>query len=258
MTGIRYDVSRGFARITLDRPQARNCFDLEMSRDLADAVAAACGDAAARAILVDAVGPMFSGGGDLHAFAALGPTVGSTLRAMARHAHAALAMLATAPKPVVCSVQGPAAGLGMALALVGDQVVAGRSASFATGYTAIGFTPDGGLSHMLVRLAGLRRAQELIFAGRRLDAVEACEWGIVGSVVEDEELRAAADRTAATMAAGPTAAFAACKRLLNASGSYFDALAAEAEAIATAASASDGLEGLKAFAERRRPAFGGA
>ena len=173
--------------------------------------------------------------------------------------HVAVRGLAALRAPVVAAVQGSAAGAGLALVAGADLVVAAESAKLVMAYTAIGLTPDGGSTWFLERLVGRQRALELVLTNRVLTAAEACAWGIVTRVVPDRDLTAEAETLVATLAAGPTHAFGAAKRLLAAAprASLAEQLDDEGWEIVRASGSSDAVEGVAAFAEKRRPTFGG-
>ena len=147
----------------------------------------------------------------------------------------------------------------MSLALAGDLVLAAESARFTMAYTKAGLVPDGGATHVLTRLVGLRRAQELIFTNRLLSAQEALSWGLITRVVPDAELAGEAHKLARTLAEGPTRAFASVKRLLVSSSTESPEaqMELESQAIARAAEESDGKEGIGAFLAKRAPVFKG-
>ncbi|GAA1863337.1 hypothetical protein GCM10009772_43790 [Pseudonocardia alni subsp. carboxydivorans] len=157
-------------------------------------------------------------------------------------------------------MHGAAAGVGLGLVCAADLVVAAQEAVFTTAYGGIGLTSDAGVSWFLPRLVGLRRAQEMFLTGRRLTAAEALDWGLVTTVVPDDEVDAAAREHAASVAAGPTRAFGAVRRLLRRSGDtdLHTHLADEQDSVVEAGRGSDLLEGARALAERRRPRFTGA
>jgi 2-(1,2-epoxy-1,2-dihydrophenyl)acetyl-CoA isomerase len=256
---LQYDVSEGVATLTLHRPDAANAIDLTLGRELMDAVTRAESDARVRALLLTGSGKMFSGGGDLASFAKLGDDLGRTLRELTGYLHLSVSRLLRLKAPVVVAVNGVAAGGGMSLALSGDLVLAAESARFTMAYTRIGLVPDGGSSHVLPRLVGLRRAQELIFTNRVLSAQEALEWGLVTRVLPDAELMAEARKLARTLADGPTAAFGATKRLLLStfSESAEAQMELESQSIARAGESADGREGIGAFLEKRAASFQG-
>jgi 2-(1,2-epoxy-1,2-dihydrophenyl)acetyl-CoA isomerase len=160
---------------------------------------------------------------------------------------------------VIAAVQGAIAGGGLGLAWCSDVVLAAEGTRFATGFSNLGLSGDGGGPWWLLRLVGLRRAQQLLIGGRVLDAGEALDWGLVSEVVAPGELASRAEAIAAELAAGPTLAFAQMRRLLLGAGARTleEHLAAEAEAMLACACTPDAVEGVMAFVERRRPNFRG-
>src|SRR4051812_15046278 len=187
-----------------------------------------------------------------------GDEVQGGVHGLASDFHAALESLAGLDAPVITAVQGVAAGGGMSLAIAGDLVVAAESAWFTMAYTAAGLSPDGGSTWTLPRLVGWRRATELMLLNERLDAQRALALGLVSRVVPDAELGPTVDDLARQIAAGPTRAYGAVKRLLRASwaAGFEDQLAAETDAISARAGSPDGREGIGAFLEKRPPRFG--
>jgi len=251
-------LSGGVATITLNRPEGHNA----MSWGLVDAFSTVAehlaGDPGTRAFLIRAEGKNFCVGGDIRAFVDEADRA-AFLKRLAGRLHEGLMFLFNHPAPVVVAAQGASAGAGLSLVAGGDIVLAGRSSSFSMAYTGIGLTADGGATWLLPRVIGLRRTQELAYLGRRLNAEEAAEYGLVSRIVDDEALAAEAEATAAKIAAGPTAAFGGVKRLLAASfgATFGDHLDAEADAIARAMASADAAEGLAAFLGRRAPVFTG-
>jgi len=158
--------------------------------------------------------------------------------------------------PVVAAVRGWAVGAGMSLAAVCDIVVASKSVRFQTAYSAVGLTPDGGLSWSLPRLVGRSRAAELLLTNRVVGSAEAAMIGLVARVVEDEKLIREAEALADRLANGPTIALGRTKKLLfSGEANLVDQLAAEAVAIARCADGREGREGVSAFVEGRTPVF---
>jgi 2-(1,2-epoxy-1,2-dihydrophenyl)acetyl-CoA isomerase len=256
---VLYEVADGLATITLNRPDAANSINLAMGRDLKDVAIACDEDPSVRAVLLRANGKLFCGGGDLPSFAAFGDQIGVQLKRLTTDLHAALSRFLRMRSPMVIAVQGAAAGAGLPLAMVGDLVLAGRSASFTMAYTAAGLSPDGGSTYLLPRLIGMRRAQELTLLNRRLSAEEALGWQMVTKVVDDDALVDESLALARRLAEGPTAAFASAKRLLW--GSLGDTIEVqmelEAREIAANARGIDGTEGIAAFAAKRAPVYRG-
>jgi 2-(1,2-epoxy-1,2-dihydrophenyl)acetyl-CoA isomerase len=178
---------------------------------------------------------------------------------MAAVFHTGVARLARLEKPVVCAVQGAAAGGGLSWMCASDLVLAADSAKFKVAYSAIGFTMDGGSTFFLPRLIGLRRAVELAFTNRTLSAKEALEIGLITEVVPELELHDRAAAQAAKLAAGPTWALGRIKKLLHDSWNTTleTQLEQETRSVSEASGRPDGREGVAAFVEKRRPTFTG-
>ena len=245
----------GLARITLNRPDAANTLNPEMSRALFDAAIECDEDAAIRAVLLTGNGPLFCGGGDIHGFAAAGARVSHLAKEMTTILHGAVSRLARMGKPLVVAVNGPAAGAGLSLAMLGDIVIAAPTAHFTVAYTAIGLTPDLGASWLLPRLVGLRRAQELALTNRRVGAQEAAAIGLITHVADDPQAEALT--VAQRLAQGPGAALAGTRALLarSLSTGLEEQMEWEARAIATALRGQEGQEGIAAFLAKRAPDF---
>ena len=170
---IELTVADHLARLTLRRPQSANAINPVMAEELWLATIVCEESPDIRAVLITGEGRFFSAGGDLGSFAGVGPAIGEQLAKMTCFIHGAFSKLARMTAPVVIAVNGTAAGAGLSLALLGDIVVAAKSATFTSGYTAAGLTPDGGSTYLLPRLVGYRRAQEMVLCNRRVDADEA-------------------------------------------------------------------------------------
>ncbi len=257
---LTLDVSDGIARITLNRPDAANSVNLQLAKDLMEAALACDEDPAARVVLLTGSGKMFCAGGDLGAFGAAGEAVPALLKEMTTYLHAAVSSFARMRAPVIAAVNGTAAGAGFSLAVSTDLAIAAESARFTMAYTQVGLTPDGSSTYFLPRLLGTRRTLELMLTNRALTAAEALEWGLVNRVVPDAELEAEATKLAQRLAAGPTGAFGATKKLVLSSGteSLESQMEKESRAIASAARQPDGREGIEAFLAKRKPKFSGA
>lgn len=255
---VRLTHANGVGTITLARPAAGNAMNMAFMDALHDAASAIVGDAAVRAILIEAEGRNFCVGGDLKDFGGEDPS-GAYMGRLAGRLHEALKLLSAQRAPIVLAVQGAAAGAGLSLVALADIAIAARSASFVMAYAGIGLTADGGATWLLPRVIGMRRAQEMAFVGRRLSADEAEHFGLVTRVVEDAALADEARAVAEKVAAGPTAAFGAVRRLFAAQGTaaFTDHLDAELDAIAAARASEDGREGVAAFLERRTPCYTG-
>jgi 2-(1,2-epoxy-1,2-dihydrophenyl)acetyl-CoA isomerase len=256
---IGLTIDGGLAVLTLARPEAANAMNWALIEAFDAAVSAIAADPAVRAVLLRAEGKNFCVGGDIGAFASEADPSGY-IRRLADRLHRGVKGLAELQVPVVTAVQGAAAGAGLGLAAGGDLVLAARSASFTMAYTGIGLSPDGGATWLLPRLVGLRLAQEMTYMNRRLTAEEALAAGLVTRVVDDADLAAEALALARKLAAGPTLAYGACKRLLSAGAlaAFADQLDAEACSISECLATEDAAGAVKAFLARQPPSFKGA
>ncbi|MFI9753472.1 enoyl-CoA hydratase/isomerase family protein [Streptomyces collinus] len=234
--------------LRLEDPERGNALDLRTAEALRDSAFEVAADPGG-AVLLRAAGGSFCVGGDLRAFAGRGAETSGYVHAVASAAHAAIQALHDLPVPLVTAVRGAAAGGGIGLALVGDIVLAARSARFRLAYTAIGLTPDCGASWFLPRLVGPRRAADLILTNRVLTGDDAERWGLVSRSVDDGELDGAAHRTAAELAAGSGAALRAAKGLLRAGAGeeLRRHLAEEARLIAALADSREAQDRMASF-----------
>lgn len=256
-THLLLDIDAGIARITLNRPAAGNALHLPLAQELAHAVLDCEQQPAVKVVLLTGNGPMFCAGGDLKAMAGYGAQPGLGVRELADALHRAIARLSRMEVPVVVAVNGPAAGAGLGLAMVGDIVLAAPGASFTMAYTRAGLSPDGGATHILPRLVGLRRAQELALTNRTLSAQEALDWGMLTRVAPDGALLDEAMAMCRRLAAGPKLAQGHVKQLLlcGQRNGLEEQLELESRAIARAADSDDGREGIAAFNAKRKPQF---
>ncbi|AEH09472.1 MULTISPECIES: enoyl-CoA hydratase/isomerase family protein [Protofrankia] len=248
---VRYDVRERVAEVTLDRPDVSNAIDVETARALHQAIERAATDSAANVVLLQGAGRLFCAGGDLAAMGAA-PDRPAFVSSLANAAHEAVKALDALTKPVVVAVQGAAAGIGLSLVLGADLVVAGASARFVTAYTSVGLTPDGGLSWLLPRTVGQRRAIELILTSEPLDAARAQTLGIVSEICEDAEVATAARAAAARLAARPAHALGAARGLVRASWARTleEHLDKESETIARASGEQETAALIASFLDR--------
>ncbi len=258
-TQLLLDVRDSVATITLNRPELLNALNLEGARDLMTAVMECDGNPHVRAVVLTGAGNTFCAGGDLKSFAAQGEHLPAYLKETITYLHAAVSYLTRMHAPVIAAVRGSAIGGGMSVACACDLVIAAESARFTAGYTRIGLTPDGSLTYMLARSVGLKRALELTLLNRTLSAQEAYQWGIVSSIEPDDRVQEEAAALARRLAAGPTMAFGAIKRLLHQgwNESLETQMMEESLALTTMAGSADGQEGIRAFLEKRPPHFKG-
>ncbi len=253
---IVLDFAGGVGRLTLNRPERLNSFTVQMHAEVAEALGRVEREGA-RALLLTGAGRGFCAGQDL-ADPAVAPGAGTDLgEALERRYNPLIRRLANLPIPVVCAVNGVAAGAGANIALACDIVLAARSAKFIQSFTGIGLIPDSGGTWALPRLVGQARALGLALSGAPLTAEQAEAWGMIWRCVEDDKLMAEADALVLRFAAAPTAGLAETKRLIRASAALgFDAaLDAERDAQGRLGRTSDYAEGIEAFTAKRSPRF---
>ncbi|MDT7601050.1 MAG: hypothetical protein QOK26_3127 [Pseudonocardiales bacterium] len=250
----------GVGRLTLNRPEAANGMSVPFLRALYDALMRCHSEPRLRVLVVSGAGPNFCAGGDIKDFASKGEGLPDYLREATSWLQISVSALMRLNAPVIAAVHGFAAGGGgFGLVCAADLVVAAESAKFLPGATRAGMAPDAGVSVTLPRLVGLRRAMNLVLTNPILSAEEALDIGLVNQVVPDAELAEAADRLAATLAAGAPLALAASKRLLwdGVGRSVETGLPDEARTVSELSGTADAREGLAAVIERRRPVFTG-
>jgi 2-(1,2-epoxy-1,2-dihydrophenyl)acetyl-CoA isomerase len=252
---VAITLSDGVAWITLNDAPRGNPLTLDGTRRLFDAVRAAQSHRA-QVVVVNAAGRSFCVGGDIRAF---GDAADQSryIDDLADILHRVISEIRHMDAVVIAAVQGTAAGAGMPLAASADIVLAAESAAFTLGYTKIGLTPDGG-SSLLTSTLGLHRSLYLALLNPVVTAAQAKEFGLVAEVVPDGSLTARTAEVASQLASGSRHAQATAKRLLrnHAEPNSDTALREEALAVRVAAAAPDSHEGVRAFLEKRSPAFG--
>ena len=245
---IRLRQENGVARLTLNDPGAMNALSLEMTSALAQTLKRlARPEAGTRCLTIT---------GEERRLSAeeRDAMTGSLLEL---HYHPVFRLLRNFPAPVVTSVNGAAVGAGMSLALMGDIILAGRSAYFLQAFRNIGLVPDCGSSWLLPRIVGAARARELSLLGEKLSAETALDWGLINRVVEDADLAEATAGIAEKIASGPVQAQTAIRKLYWASlHNGFEAQIDLEDSFQTvAALAPEAREGVAAFQEKRKPDF---
>lgn len=245
------------ATLTLNRPESGNALDMALAKALFDAALQCDLDETIRCVVLTGTGRMFCAGGDIHAFAHSQGSAPAFINELVGICHMAVTRLMRMAKPLLVVVNGPAAGAGLSLALAGDIVLAAKSAHFTAAYTGIGLSPDVGMSWLLPRVVGLRKAQEMILTNRRLTADEAEAAGLITRAVDDGILAAERDACALNLSRAPTRSIGAAKSLLIESynAPLEQQLEREARTITASSRTEEFQEGLRAFLERRRPDF---
>jgi 2-(1,2-epoxy-1,2-dihydrophenyl)acetyl-CoA isomerase len=257
---LTFDLRDNVAWITLNRPAVFNALDLDLARELCD-VANRCGhDRSVRAAVLTGEGDKaFCAGGDVASFAANADAIGPHLTEIATALHTAVSRFAWMDAPLIAMVNGVAAGAGLSLVAACDLAIAAEHARFTSAYTQIGLSPDGSSSYFLTRLIGVRRTAELFLTNRTLTADEALDWGLINRVVPAAILKDEVAALAARLAQGPTRAYGAAKKLLlmATQDSLESQMERETRQIVALGQSRDGLEGVHAFVERRKPVFQG-
>ena len=262
---LKYEVEGNIATITFNDPEALNAMSEKMLASLDIALtAAASPDSGIRCLILTGAGRGFCAGanvarmdgGETDAKSSNGKNdAGAGLE---RVYHPLLRQLRNMPCPIVSAVNGPCAGVGMSFALMGDMVVANKSAFFLQAFRRIGLVPDGGSTYILPRLIGLARTKELALMGERLPSEKALDWGLINRVVEDDDLMATARGLAEELAKGPMS-LGLIRNLLwdSVDATYEEQLNNERWAQQKAGWSSDFVEGVTAFNEKREADFEG-
>jgi 2-(1,2-epoxy-1,2-dihydrophenyl)acetyl-CoA isomerase len=256
-TTILTETQGGIAIIKLNRPDKFHSFNREMALGLQAALDAAEADQNIRAILLTASGKAFCAGQDLgEAIDESGPGIEKIVR---EHYNPIILRLRKIEKPIVCAINGVAAGAGASIALACDILIAGASATFIQAFSKIALIPDSGGTFILPKLIGFQRATALMMLGDKVSATEAYQMGMIYKVTDDDKLIETALATAKTLSEMPTKALGLTKRLLNEgiNNSLEQQLIREGQEQVTAAATSDFREGIAAFMEKRKANFTG-
>jgi 2-(1,2-epoxy-1,2-dihydrophenyl)acetyl-CoA isomerase len=257
---ILFEIKGGIAKLTLNRPDKLNSFTQAMHLEVRDALAKVQADKSVRVFLLTGAGRGFCAGQDL-ADRAVEPGVnGVDLGDSVEKFYAPLVLaLRSLPMPVICAVNGVAAGAGANLALACDIVIAGKSASFVEAFCRLGLIPDTGGTWILPRLIGMARATGLAMLGEKLTADKAEQWGLIWKAVPDELLMTEAAAMAEHFAAAPTKGLAFTKKALQIShcNSLPEQLKLEGEMMRELGYSHDYREGVAAFIAKRTPEFKG-
>ena len=251
---IEFNIDEGVARLTFNRPDKLNSFTEEMHREIRDALTKVQTDGTVRCLLITGNGRGFCAGQDLADldFSALGNTVEENYNPLIR-------TIAGLDVPVVCAVNGVAAGAGANIALACDIVIAAKSASFVQAFCKIGLVPDAGGTWTLPRLVGAPRAMALAMLGDKIPAETAAMWGMIWQCVDDDELIEQTQALASHLAKQPTTGLALMKNLLRQSwdNTLDQQLNLERDFQAAASATRDFKEGVDAFLHKRDPQFSG-
>lgn len=257
---IQLSVDGAVATLKLNRPERLNAAPPQMFGEIRTALQA-LPDSGARVLVITGEGRAFCSGADLQGRALSGNLTrgAGAFKALTEQYGPTMLALTELPMPVICAVNGVAAGIGASLALAGDFTIAARSAYFLEAFVNIGLVPDGGATWMLPRQIGKARAAQMLMLGERVGAEQAEQWGLIYKAVDDAALHDTALALAQRLANGPTRALGLIRQGMARAleQPYAEALAMEAAHQHHAGDSADAAEGISAFAQKRPAAFQG-
>jgi 2-(1,2-epoxy-1,2-dihydrophenyl)acetyl-CoA isomerase len=257
MSVVLFEIREQVGCITLNRPEKLNSFNREMAIGMQQALDECAGNKQIRAVYLTGAGKAFSAGQDLGEVTGENPVSFNII--LSEHYNPIIRKIRVLQKPVVCAVNGVAAGAGANIALSADITVAKRSASFIQAFSKIGLIPDSGGTFFLPRLIGLQRATALMMLGDKVAAADAERMGMIFKCMEDELFEAESFEIALRLSNMPTKGLALTKQALNSSliNNLVDQLSEEDRLQLKASSTEDYREGVSAFLEKRNPVFRG-
>jgi 2-(1,2-epoxy-1,2-dihydrophenyl)acetyl-CoA isomerase len=235
--------------ITLHRPEHANAFNFEMLTELYDALTQAAEDSQVCGVILTGAGKVFCAGHDVHEMLASKGQKTSYKRHLQETYNPLILQIRQMEKPVIASINGPAAGAGLGVALACDMRFASETAMFTVGFSRIGLVPDSGVSLLLPKMIGFGRATEFTFTNQPIPAKKAMEWGLVNRIVAESELQSETAKFMADLVKGPIGTFGLTKRLFNQTflPNLAEVLVLESEVQEIASKSDEHINGVKLF-----------
>lgn len=254
---LLFSVNENIATISFNRPEAMNSFDHRMANELEMLTEQVANDQSIRAVLLNGAGHLFMAGGDIKFFYDKLDEMPAGVMQIVRTLNASINNLLQMPKPVLASVHGSVAGVGISLMLACDLVIAAENTKFTMAYSGIGISPDGGCSFHLPRLVGTKKTMEWLLFSDIFDANEAKLHGLVNWVVSQNQLVAESNKILQRLANGPTQSYAQIKKLVNHTWKHTleSQLEQEGRAFASCSTTADFKSGVRGFLTKKRVEF---
>lgn len=251
---LHFEIKHGVAHLRLNRPEQGNAINLALANQLLQAAMQCHHDPEIRCVVLTGTGRFFCVGGDVADFAQADQNISILINELASTLHLAMSSLMRMSKPLLVMVNGVAAGAGMGLSLIGDLVIVDEKAKFTPAYSAIGLSPDAGLTWQLPKLVGMRKAQEILLLNHTLSATNALQYGLITEVVSSDQLETRVQDLVNQLMTSAWPALGQTKQLLWAShqNSWTSHLEHEAEAIANLSSEVSVQERIHAFLDKKR------
>lgn len=248
---LHFEIKHGVAHLRLNRPEQGNAINLALANQLLQAAMQCHHDPEIRCVVLTGTGRFFCVGGDV---AQADQNISILINELASTLHLAMSSLMRMSKPLLVMVNGVAAGAGMGLSLIGDLVIVDEKAKFTPAYSAIGLSPDAGLTWQLPKLVGMRKAQEILLLNHTLSATNALQYGLITEVVSSDQLETRVQNLVNQLMTSALPALGQTKQLLWAShqNSWTSHLEHEAEAIANLSSEVSVQERIHAFLDKKR------
>jgi enoyl-CoA hydratase len=257
MDDLSVELADGVLAVTLNRPDSLNSLTAAMLKGIADVLSQAARDPRVRVVRLGGAGRGFSSGAGISEEDRANPGTAGTPGAVLDAANDAVRAIVSLPQPVVAVVQGPAAGVGVSLALACDVVLASEKAFFMLAFTKIGLMPDGGASALIAAAIGRIRAMRMALLAERIPAAEAFEWGLVSAVYPADQFDAEVSKVVSTLVSGPAVALRKTKDAVNAATlvELKAAVEREKQGQLRLIESDDFREGTRAFQQRRPAKF---